>query len=89
MMKASPWIVYIIETERGHLYTGITTNLDRRFKEHSSSTKGAKYFRSNMPLDVVFTRGFANRSEASSFEAQIKKMKRADKIKLVSGGKKA
>lgn len=82
-MKSANWFVYIIETDKGHLYTGITTDVDRRFKEHSSSPKGAKFFRSAAPVEVVFTKKFANRSLASKFEAMVKKLKREDKIILV------
>ncbi|WP_408095990.1 GIY-YIG nuclease family protein [Peredibacter sp. HCB2-198] len=83
-MKASPWFVYIIQNEKGHYYTGITTDLERRLKEHSSSKKGAKFFRTGAPVDMVFTKKFANRSLASKFEALVKKLSRAEKINLVT-----
>lgn len=83
-MKASPWFVYIIQNEKGHYYTGITTDLARRLKEHSTSKKGAKFFRTGAPVDMVFTKKFANRSLASKFEAAVKKLSRADKINLVT-----
>lgn len=85
-MKEKSWYVYIIETDKGHLYTGITTDVDRRFKEHCSSPKGAKYFRGAMPLDVVFTKTFPNRSEASKFEAKVKTLTRPQKLKLIKSG---
>lgn len=86
-MKKASWFVYIIQSEKGHLYTGITTDVERRFKEHSDSTKkGAKYFRGKVPVEVVFQKTCKDRSSASKFEAQIKKMKRADKLKLVMDG---
>lgn len=84
-MKQSSWFVYIIQNEKGHLYTGITTDVERRFKEHSNSPKGAKFFRGKVPVEVVFRKRFKDRSSASKFEAQVKKLKRADKIKLITG----
>jgi putative endonuclease len=78
------WFVYIIETTTGKYYTGITTDVDRRFQEHKSDTKkGAKYFRSNTPKKVIHTECFENRSQASKRESEIKKLTKAQKIKLV------
>ncbi len=82
-MKASKWFVYIIQNEKGHLYTGITTDVKRRFKEHESSKKGAKFFRSSAPKEIVFTRKFANRSLASKFESKVKGLTRLQKLKMV------
>jgi putative endonuclease len=74
------WFVYIILTEKNRLYTGITTDVDRRFKEHSGdSAKGAKFFRSDKPLHIVFVEPCKNRSEASIKEAAIKKLTRNQK----------
>lgn len=86
-MKVVPWFVYIIENEKGHLYTGITTNLERRFKEHTSSPKGAKFFRTALPKSMVFSRKFPNRSMALKFEASIKRMSRGQKLELISQSK--
>ena len=84
-MKQSKWFVYIIQSEKGHLYTGITTDVERRFKEHSNSSKGAKYFRGKVPVEVVFQKTFKDRSSASKYEALIKKLKRSEKLKMISG----
>lgn len=84
-MKQSKWFVYIIQSEKGHLYTGITTDIERRFKEHANSSKGAKYFRGNIPVEVVYRKTFKDRSSASKYEFQIKKMARIDKLKLITG----
>lgn len=84
-MKQSDWFVYMIQSEKGHLYTGITTDVERRFKEHSDSKKGAKFFRGKVPVEVVFTKKFKDRSSASKYEALIKKMTRARKIELIVG----
>jgi putative endonuclease len=84
-MKQAKWFVYIIQSEKGHLYTGITTDVERRFKEHATSKKGAKYFRGNIPVEVVYRKTFKDRSSASKYECLIKKMARADKLKLIIG----
>ena len=83
MKKTKSWYLYIILTEKGALYTGITTDLERRFSEHAmDKKKGAKFFRSTKPVKIVFTKKFKNRSLASKFEAKVKKMKREEKLKL-------
>lgn len=78
------WYVYIIETTKGHYYTGITTDVERRFSEHlNDKSKGAKYFRSNTPKKVIYTENFENRSLASKREYEIKKMTKVQKLRLV------
>lgn len=82
-MKKSSWFVYIIENEKGHLYTGITTDVERRLKEHGGEKKGAKFFRTGAPVKVLFRKKFPDRSLASKFEAMVKKLKREEKIHLI------
>ena len=77
------WEVYIIKTESGKLYTGITNNLERRFKEHATKQKGARFFYFSSPEKVVFRKTFPNRSEASKEESAIKKMSRSKKLVLI------
>ncbi len=79
-MKTKPWYSYVIETEKGHLYTGITTDIERRFKEHASGKKGAKFFRTTAPLKIIFRKRFKNRSDASKFEARFKSFTRKEKL---------
>ncbi|CAA6800279.1 MAG: Endonuclease [uncultured Sulfurovum sp.] len=64
------------------LYTGITTDLERRVDEHNNSQKGAKYTRARRPVSLVYREALENRSLASKREFLIKKMKRKEKIKL-------
>lgn len=78
------WTVYIILTQKNKLYTGITTDLNRRFNEHQNSSKGAKFFRSDKPIKIVYSELFENRSIASKREVQIKKMSRKQKEELIS-----
>lgn len=76
------WYVYIIRCKDGTYYTGITTDVDRRLKEHNSGT-GAKYTRSRTPVELEECKEFKNRSEASKEEARIKKLTRVRKEKLI------
>lgn len=65
------------------LYTGVTTNLDRRIKEHNShQQKGARYTRARRPVSLVYTELAENRSEASVKEYSIKQLSRAQKESL-------
>ena len=85
-MKKDPWYVYIIETENGLLYTGITNDLVRRFKEHSGTQKGrrgAKFFNFDLPKRVVYVEEVKNRSEATKKEILIKKMTKIKKQELL------
>ncbi len=84
MSKAeSSWHVYMIETVSGLLYTGITTDVTRRFQEHLSGTKGAKFFQRSQPKRIVFQEPHPDRSSASKREAEIKKLSRQEKIVLI------
>jgi len=76
------YFVYIIKCSDNTFYTGITTNLDRRIKEHNNSRLGAKYTKVRRPVQLVYSKQFINRSEASIEEARIKKLSRAEKINL-------
>ena len=73
------WSVYIIEADDNSYYTGITTDVERRFAEHSSSPLGAKFFNGRTPLKVVYQEGGHTRSTASKREAEIKKLTRMQK----------
>ena len=81
-----PYFVYILETERGTLYTGIAKDVERRFKEHLEGigSKGAKYTNANKPKKILYKKEFENRSLASKEEARIKKLSREEKLMLIS-----
>ena len=83
MPKIKPWTVYILKCADGSLYTGITTNIDRRLREHGTK-KGAHYTRSRTPLTLVYQESYANRSEASKREYEIKALPRAEKFQLIA-----
>ena len=77
------WYVYMIRASDGSLYTGITTDVQRRFKEHCSPDKGARFFRGRKPLEVVYTETHPDRSSALQRESAIKKLTRGEKIELI------
>lgn len=79
----SQWYVYIIRATDQSLYTGITTDVERRFAEHQSGRAGAKYFRGRSPEEVVMVESGHDRSSASIREAQIKKLTREQKLELI------
>jgi putative endonuclease len=75
--------LYILKCADGTLYTGITTDLKRRIKEHNSSNLGAKYTRGRRPARLVYSRKYRNRSNASKEEARIKNLTREEKLTLI------
>jgi len=80
------WQVYIILCSDDTLYTGITTDLQRRFDQHASG-RGAKYFRGRRPVEVVYREEGHTRSSAPRREREIKGMERPDKLALISSGR--
>lgn len=83
MSVSKTWKVYIIQTESGALYTGITNNLERRFSDHLSQKNGARYFGFSKPKKIVFVESHPNRSMASKRESFIKKMNRKQKLEFI------
>ena len=83
------WQIYIILCSDNSLYTGITTDIERRLRQHASG-RGARYFRGRQPLELVYLESGHTRSSASKREAEIKRMKRDEKHFLITmAGKKA
>lgn len=79
------YTLYIVKCADNTLYTGITSELSRRIKEHNFSKKGAKYTRIRRPVELIYTEEYTNRSLASKREYEIKKhMSREDKFKLIA-----
>lgn len=79
------WYVYIIRASDDSLYTGITTDVQRRFDEHGGTGKGARFFRGRKPLEVVYTEMHPDRSSALKREAAIKSLSREQKLDLTGG----
>jgi len=76
------WSVYIIRCDDGSLYTGISTDVERRFSEHLGTPRRAKFFNGRVPLEVVYREDGHSRGSAARREAAIKKLSRAEKIRL-------
>jgi putative endonuclease len=76
------WIVYMIRCDDGSLYTGVTTDLERRFNEHGAGKRGARYFAGRRPEAVVWSETGHDQSSALRREAAIKKLHRRDKLRL-------
>jgi len=85
-MQDKQWFLYLVRCNNGSLYTGITTDVERRFCEHQSG-KGAKFLRGKGPLELVFQLQLENHSTALKTEMLVKKMNKQDKETLVQTGK--
>tara|TARA_B110000858_G_scaffold49124_1_gene56648 strand:+ start:20841 stop:21161 length:321 start_codon:yes stop_codon:yes gene_type:complete len=84
--EAVEWSLYLIRTAAGSLYTGVTTDVCRRFEEHENKdqkNKGAKALRGKGPLKLVFEIEVGNRSDALKLEYRVKQLSRADKERLL------
>ena len=79
------WRVYIVRCADGSLYTGIARKLAARIERHNAG-KAAKYTRSRRPVELVHAEYAADRGAALRREREIKQMKRAEKLALLSGG---
>lgn len=77
----SDWFVYILKCRDETLYTGIATDVQARVAKHETG-KGAKYTRGRGPLKLVFVEAQESASAAHMRENEIKKMTRAEKIRL-------
>lgn len=74
-----PWYLYLLECTGGSIYTGITTDVARRFAQHQAG-KGAKYTRSRKPLRILGQISFPSKSEALKAELATKRMSPAEKM---------
>lgn len=77
------WYVYILECSDGTLYTGITTDLNKRIKTHNNG-KGAKYTRTRIPVVLRASFEATDRSHASKEEYRIKQLSRKEKLSLIN-----
>lgn len=76
------YYIYILLCSDNSLYTGYTTDLKRRFKDHTEG-KGSKYVRSKLPAKLIYSEEFKSKSEALKRERQIKGWKRKKKIEIL------
>ncbi|MCF7815981.1 MAG: GIY-YIG nuclease family protein [Candidatus Pacebacteria bacterium] len=77
------WCVYMIRCSDATLYTGVTTDIERRFREHKEGKVGSKYTRARIALHVAYMEPCCSRSEAQTREAAIKKLKKEEKEVLI------
>lgn len=75
--------MYVLECADGSLYTGYTTNIERRLKTHNSG-KGAKYTRARLPVTLLYQETFPDKAAAMSAEALFKKKKREEKLEYIN-----
>jgi len=79
------YCVYIVECRDGSFYTGITTNLEKRIKEHNGELKGgAKYTKGKGPVVLKYFEKLETRSDALKREYEIKQLTRKQKQKIIS-----
>lgn len=79
------WYLYVIECRDGSLYTGVTTDVARRFAEHAAG-KGARYTRAHPPEKLLRVREFADRASAQKEEYRFKQLRRDRKLEWCKGG---
>jgi len=82
---ASSWYLYMLECRDGALYTGISTNVARRYAAHCAG-KGARYTRLNPPQRIVLIHPFADKSQALKAEHAVKRLSAAAKRQLAAKG---
>ena len=78
------WSLYLVRCDDGSLYTGISTDVSRRLKQHRSN-RGAKRLRGQESLQLVYTREVGDRATAQRIEYRVKRLKRSQKEDLVAG----
>ena len=82
--SSSLWYLYLVRCANGHLYTGVTTDVARRFSEHQSGgIKSAKYLRGKGPLTLMYQEQVGRHGDALRREIAVKKLSRAQKLVLI------
>ena len=85
--SSSLWYLYLVRCANGHLYTGVTTNVARRFSEHQSGgIKSAKYLRGKGPLTLMYQEQVGSHGDALRREIAVKKLSRSQKLALIESG---
>ncbi|MFM5587393.1 GIY-YIG nuclease family protein [Aeromonas rivipollensis] len=79
---ATNWFIYLVRTGAGSLYAGISTDPERRLRQHQSG-KGARALRGKGPLTLVWRQGAADKGEALRLEYRLKQQSKAFKERLV------
>lgn len=78
----SHWTVYMLRCRDGSLYTGITTDLEKRLKTHAAGT-ASKYTRARLPVKLAWSEAASSESAAKRREAAIKKLSRKEKLAII------
>ena len=78
------WFLYVLQCSDGTYYTGVTTNIKRRLKEHNNSKLGAKYTRARRPVEIVYVSEYDNRSSAQKAEYKFKQLTRKQKESIIN-----
>ncbi|MGI2091706.1 GIY-YIG nuclease family protein [Shewanella oncorhynchi] len=88
-IKSAPlWYLYLVRCANGHLYTGVTTDVARRFSEHQSGgIKSAKYLRGKGPLTLMYQEPVGSHGDALRREIAVKKLSRSQKLVLIESGR--
>ncbi|MEN6310255.1 MAG: GIY-YIG nuclease family protein [Acidobacteriota bacterium] len=80
------WSLYILRCGDGSLYTGVTTDIDRRFRAHQAG-RASRYTRTHQPVALIYKEECGSRSQALARECAVKALGRQGKEALVAGGK--
>lgn len=80
------WFVYILRCADRTLYTGVTTDTEKRLADHNAG-RGARYTRARLPVDLVYIEPATDRGAALRRESEIKRMRAADKRGLIAEGR--
>lgn len=81
--SSSRWLVYLLRCSDGSLYTGITNDMPKRLKAHNAG-KASRYTRSRLPVALAYTEPQRSKSVALKRELAIKRLRRAEKDRLVA-----
>ena len=79
-----PWSVYMLRCGNGDIYTGVTTDIERRLREHQTR-QGGRFTRMRQPIELVYHESATSESEAKRREAQLKTWPRVKKLALIEG----
>ena len=80
-----PWHIYILRCKDNKLYAGITSDLERRVREHRSG-RGCRFTRCRIPVKLVYSERSSSMPEALKREAEIKRLPRKGKLELIRSG---
>lgn len=80
-----PWYLYMIRCRQGQIYTGVTTDVERRLQEHSGGPRGARFLRGRGPLTLAYQSRVGDRHEALRAEHRVKQLSRVQKEALIQG----